>query len=79
MRYSKITQEAGKAYISQLELKGNRRMAALIPIAMLDRLLELENELMTRSTPGTAVSTESMVAESPNQSLDELTGLKQPD
>ena len=54
-------------------------MAALIPIAMLDRLFELENELLTRSTPGTAVSTESMVAESPNQSLNEPTGLKQPD
>lgn len=36
---------AGKAFTL---LKGNRRMAALIPIAMLDRLVELENQLQTK-------------------------------
>ena len=71
--YLNQTYYAGKAFTL---LKGNRRMAALIPIAMLDRLVELENELQTRSTPGTAAPTESMMAESPDQPLDEPIGLK---
>ena len=71
--YLNQTYYAGKAFTL---LKGNRRMAALIPIAMLDRLVELENELQTRSTPGTAALTGSMVAESPDQTLDEPISLK---
>lgn len=45
--YLNQTYYAGKAFTL---MKGNRPMAALIPITMLDRLIELENELQARST-----------------------------
>lgn len=41
--------------------------------------MELEHELLTRSRLGTAVSTESMATEGPDQPLDEPTLLQQPD
>lgn len=43
--YLNQTYYAGKAFTL---MKGNRHMAALIPITMLDRLVELENQLQTK-------------------------------